>query len=169
MQGPHPQRAPHRGKGPEHLSTLPLLFLLLLRLSYGSLEGEEKNTVIVPFLFSFFCLSPPLSVGNDQAVGAFGVACCGGYGATPGALQTVEMQLLPTLQAMASDTDMDVKSIAQVTPPPPLSFVFLQILRLPLSSIYTYSSSSFSSSSSSSRNFPSLTTPLHVPPSVFGY
>jgi len=42
------------------------------------------------------------------------VACCGGFGALPGAMDTVEMSLVPTLQAMASDADMDVKSVAQL-------------------------------------------------------
>ena len=50
-----------------------------------------------------------------KAVGAFALACCRGYGATPGAVQTVEMSLVPTLQAMAADTDMDAKSVAKVT------------------------------------------------------
>jgi hypothetical protein len=50
-----------------------------------------------------------------KAVAAYAVACCGGYGASPGSLETVEMSLMPTLQAMASDSDIDVKDNAQLS------------------------------------------------------
>ena len=58
--------------------------------------------------------TPNVRLVAGQAVGAYAVACCGGYGASPGDLQAVEMSLVPTLQAMTSDADLDVKSVAQV-------------------------------------------------------
>ena len=50
-----------------------------------------------------------------KAIGDYGIACCGGYGVTPGALQVVEMSLIPTLQAMQSDVDEDVKYFASTS------------------------------------------------------
>ena len=47
-----------------------------------------------------------------RAIGDYGTATCGGYGVTPGALQVVEMSLVPTLQAMSNDADEDVKYFA---------------------------------------------------------
>jgi len=58
--------------------------------------------------------TPNVRLVAGKAVGAYAVACCGGFGASPGALQTVEMSLVPTLQTMTSDTDLDVKAVAHV-------------------------------------------------------
>jgi len=59
--------------------------------------------------------TPNVRLVAGKAVAAYAVACCGGYGASPGSLETVEMSLVPTLQAMASDSDPDVKDNAQLS------------------------------------------------------
>jgi hypothetical protein len=59
--------------------------------------------------------TPNVRLVAGKAVAAYAVACCGGYGASPGSLETVEMSLVPTLQAMASDSDPDVKDNAQIS------------------------------------------------------
>lgn len=57
--------------------------------------------------------TPNTRLVAGKALRDFALACCMGKGASPGSLQTVEMSLMPALQTMAGDSDMDVKSVAQ--------------------------------------------------------
>ena len=75
--------------------------------------------------------TPNVRLVAGRAVGEYALACCGGYGASPGALQTVEMSLVPTLQTMTTDADMDVKSTAQVRQAPRPNGVRAPGCRLP--------------------------------------
>mmetsp|Transcript_39809 Transcript_39809/g.89171 ORF Transcript_39809/g.89171 Transcript_39809/m.89171 type:complete len:759 (+) Transcript_39809:76-2352(+) len=78
--------------------------------------GTPSNVTELVELLLGACKDPTPNVRlvAGRAVGAYAVACVGGYGASPGAVQTVEMSLIPTLQTLTSDGDADVKYVAQV-------------------------------------------------------
>ena len=97
--------------------TMALQTIITMRNAPPYFSKGNNSSQLVSLLLKSAAKNPTPNVRlvAAKAIGEYGVACCGGYGVTPGALQVVEMSLIPTLQTMSGDADEDAKFYAQMS------------------------------------------------------
>lgn len=97
--------------------TMALQTIITMRNAPPYFSKGNNSSQLVSLLLKSAAKNPTPNVRlvAAKAIGEYGVACCGGYGVTPGALQVVEMSLIPTLQTMTGDADEDAKFYAQMS------------------------------------------------------
>ena len=97
--------------------TMALQAIITMRNAPPYFSKGTNSSQLVDLLLKSAAKNPTPNVRlvAAKAIGEYGVACCGGYGVTPGALQVVEMSLIPVLQTMTGDADEDAKFFAQMS------------------------------------------------------